>query len=81
MFVLIACGCDNIVLPLPKLCNRREFGKEIKFVVAKKADSLYKTVSAASIVAKVSYLNCRDGMVWYGILVFLGGRRMDQQAL
>lgn len=34
--------------------NNREFGKGVKFVVAKKADSLYKTVSAASIVAKVS---------------------------
>ncbi|CAN0141440.1 unnamed protein product [Ascophyllum nodosum] len=32
----------------------KEFGKEIKFVVAKKADSLYKTVSAASIIAKAS---------------------------
>ncbi|CAM9698099.1 unnamed protein product [Choristocarpus tenellus] len=31
----------------------REFGSSIKFTVAKKADSLYKTVSAASIIAKV----------------------------
>lgn len=36
--------------------GRREFGKGIKFVVAKKADSLYKTVSAASIVAKARSL-------------------------
>lgn len=40
-------------LPFP-----REFGKEVKFVVAKKADSLYKTVSAASIVAKVGFPAC-----------------------
>lgn len=40
-----------LVSSLPK---PREFGKGVKFVVAKKADSLYKTVSAASIVAKVS---------------------------
>lgn len=38
----------------PETKTLREFGKEVKFVVAKKADSLYKTVSAASIVAKVS---------------------------
>lgn len=40
---------------VPSLAKPREFGKEMKFVVAKKADSLYKTVSAASIVAKVSF--------------------------
>lgn len=38
----------------------REFGGGIKFVVAKKADSLYKTVSAASIIAKVSVF----GIFW-----------------
>lgn len=41
---------------LPRL--HREFGKEVKFTVAKKADSLYKTVSAASIVAKVGCYCC-----------------------
>lgn len=69
VFARVACGFDDIIgLPLPKLlCNQREFGKEIKFVVAKKADSLYKTVSAASIIAKVSHLqrmHGKCGMVW-----------------
>lgn len=40
-------------IPLGSL-KFREFGGGIKFTVAKKADSLYKTVSAASIIAKVS---------------------------
>ncbi|CAM9541320.1 unnamed protein product [Ectocarpus sp. 8 AP-2014] len=42
----------------------KEFGKGIKFVVAKKADSLYKTVSAASIVAKVTRDRIVGGWQW-----------------
>eukprot|EP00903_Cladosiphon_okamuranus_P011950 g11224.t1 len=42
----------------------KEFGKGVKFVVAKKADSLYKTVSAASIVAKVTRDRIIEGWRW-----------------
>lgn len=53
---LILFSCQTSANPhaIHSRWNIREFGGGIKFVVAKKADSLYKPVSAASIIAKVS---------------------------
>ncbi|CAM9713708.1 unnamed protein product [Discosporangium mesarthrocarpum] len=42
----------------------REFASGIKFTVAKRADSLYKTVSAASILAKVTRDRILDKWQW-----------------